>query len=81
MATEMITGDMRVWDVITRYPETYEVFRAHGCPDMRHGIYSLSAHIMKVNWAARFHHIEAQELLRDLNNAIGQQAPEEPSLH
>jgi hypothetical protein len=70
MAREYITGDMRVWEVIQRYPETYEVFRRHGCPDMRHGIFALSAHVMKVRWAARAHKIALDELLRDLNAEV-----------
>lgn len=70
MLRETITGDMRVWDVIQRYPETFEVLRRHGCPDMRHGIFALSAHIMKVRWAARAHHIELDQLLHDLNTAV-----------
>jgi hypothetical protein len=70
MALERITGDMRVWEVIQRYPETFEVFRRHGCPDMRKGIFALSAHVMKVRWAARAHKIPLDELLRDLNAEV-----------
>jgi len=75
MATQHVDGDMRVWKVIQEHPETYEVFRKHGCPDMRKGIFALSAHLMKIRWAAKAHHIPADELLRDLNSAI----EEEPS--
>ena len=67
---ETIDSDMRVWNVIEQHPETVEVFRGHGCPDMRKGIYALSAHVMKVKWAARMHHIPVDELLRDLNEAV-----------
>ena len=70
MTRESITGDMRVWEVIHKFPETYEVFRSHGCPDMRHGIFALSARVMKVRWAARAHHIELDQLLHDLNDAV-----------
>lgn len=70
MAREYITGDMRVWQVIQRYPETFEVFRRHGCPDMRHGIFALSARVMKVRWAARAHKIPLADLLRDLNAEV-----------
>lgn len=70
MADEKITGDMRVWEVIQRNPETFEVFRRHGCPDMRHGIFALSARIMKVRWAARAHKIPLADLLRDLNTEV-----------
>lgn len=70
MTNERITGDMRVWEVIQRHPETFEVFRRHGCPDMRKGIFSLSARVMKVRWAARAHKIPLAELLRDLNAEV-----------
>lgn len=70
MARKTITGDMRVWEVIQRYPETYDVFRRHGCPEMRKGIFALSAHVMKVRWAARAHKIPLDELLRDLNAEV-----------
>jgi hypothetical protein len=70
MESEPITGDMRVWTVIQRYPQTYDVFRKHGCPDMRKGIYALSARVMKVKWAARAHKIPVEALLRDLNAAV-----------
>ena len=70
MEAEAITGDMKVWKVIERYPETFEVFRRHGCPDMRRGIFALSARIMKVKWAARAHKIPIDTLLRDLNAAV-----------
>ncbi len=74
MAGNAITGDMRVKEVIRKYPETYEVFRKHGCPDMRSGIYALSARIMKVRWAARAHKIPADTLLRDLNEAVARRS-------
>jgi hypothetical protein len=70
MHTQQINGDMKVWDVLTQYPETYEVFRKFGCPDMRTGFYSLSAHVMKVRWAAKMHHIELHQLVNSLNEAI-----------
>lgn len=64
-----INADMTVWQVIQQYPATYQVFRQHGCPDMRHGIYALSARFMKVRWAAKMHHINIDALLLDLNRA------------
>ena len=69
MEPQPITGDMRVWTVIRRYPQTLEVLRRHGCPDMRKGIFALSARIMKIRWAARMHKIDADVLLRELNAA------------
>lgn len=77
MATQHVNGDMRVWNVLQEHPETYEVFRKHGCPDMRKGIFAFSAHLMKIRWAAKFHHIPPDELLRDLNAAIGEESPAE----
>ncbi len=88
MTQRTITGDMRVWDVIEHFPETYEVFLRHGCPDMKKGIFALSAHIMKINWAAKIHHIPVDRLLEELNLSIQttveaseEQQSEEPTLH
>lgn len=88
MEKETITGDMRVSEVIKKHPETYDVFRNHGCPDMRKGIYNLSAHVMKVKWAAKMHHIPADVLVDDLNEAVRHEGgseskteEEKPSLH
>ena len=69
MKGEAITSGMTVWKVIEHYPQTFEVFRSHGCPDMRKGIFALSARVMKVKWAAKAHKILLDELLRDLNAA------------
>ncbi len=75
---KQITGNMRVWTVIRRHPETLEVFRRHGCPDMRKGISALSARVMKVRWTARAHKIDADVLVRELNEAVppGPEPPE-----
>ena len=70
MENELISEDERVWHVIQSHPETYEVFRQHGCPDMRSGIYGLSAHVMKVKWAAKMHKIPCDVLVHDLNEAV-----------
>ncbi len=70
MKQSVITGEMKVWDVIQGYPQTFAVFRKHGCPDMKRGIFAISARFMKVRWAARMHKISPQELLRDLNAAV-----------
>ncbi|NIO16921.1 MAG: DUF1858 domain-containing protein [Deltaproteobacteria bacterium] len=75
MKRSVITGEMKVWDVIQNYPQTYAVFRKHGCPDMRRGIFSISARFMKVRWAAQMHKISLEELLRDLN-AVATPDPE-----
>jgi hypothetical protein len=70
MKDEPITSEMRVSKVIKHYPQTLEVFRSHGCPDMRKGIFALSARIMKVKWAAKVHKIPLADLLRELNAAV-----------
>jgi len=70
MKDGLITSEMRVWEVINHYPQTFEVFRSHGCPDMRKGIFALSARVMKVKWAAKAHKIPLDDLLRDLNAAV-----------
>ncbi len=84
MNEDLINGDMKVWDVIHQHPETIEVFQKYGCPDMRKGIFALSAHIMKINWAAKIHHIDSGKLLQELNRVV-QKAPtgseKGPSLH
>jgi len=72
MATRTIDGDMKVWNVIQEHPETYDVFRKFGCPDMRKGIFALSAHVMKVRWAARAHHLDLDKLLAALNEAVAE---------
>ena len=73
MTTQRVNGDTKVWDVLQRHPGTYDIFRRFGCPDMRTGVFALSAHVMKVRWAARVHHIELDRLLADLNHEIAQE--------
>lgn len=64
---EQITGDMKVAQVLQRWPGTVEVFLGCGCPDMRRGFFKLMARIMSVRNAARIHKIELTPLLEDLN--------------
>lgn len=64
-----ITGDMKVADVIRRWPATTGVFLGRGCPDMRAGFFSVMARLMSVRNAARMHRLELQPLLDDLNRA------------
>jgi hypothetical protein len=75
---EEITGDMKVANVLSRCPETVEVFLGRGCPDMRHGFFSLMARLMSVRNAARIHKIELGPLLEDLNNAANAAARRSP---
>lgn len=65
-----VAPDTKVWRVIEQYPYTFEVFRSHGCPDMRHGFFRMMAHLMSVERAAKMHKIAPAVLVADLNNAI-----------
>ncbi len=62
-----ITGDMKVSEVIRRWPATIDIFLGRGCPDMRRGIFAAMARIMSVRAAARMHRIDLGALLADLN--------------
>jgi hypothetical protein len=62
---EEITGDMKVAEVIRRWPETAAVFAAKGCGDIRGGF----SRIMTVRSEARMHGIELAPLLEELNRA------------
>jgi hypothetical protein len=70
--TEKITPEMRVASVLRSWPQTYEVFRQNGCPDMRRGVFALTARLMKLAWAARVHRIPVEKLLRELNAVVEQ---------
>jgi hypothetical protein len=61
-----ITGDMKLADVIRRWPETAEVFRSRGCREADAGA---MARIMTVRNAARMEGIDLPPLLEDLNRA------------
>jgi len=65
-----ITADMKVSEVVTKHPETIDVFLGKGCPDMRKGPVKLMARMMSVKGAARMHRIPIDQLIRDLNAAI-----------
>lgn len=65
-----ITPTKKVAELLDRHPQTYRVFRKHGCPDMRGGFFSLMARIMSIRNAARIHRIPEDELLNDLEKAI-----------
>ena len=64
---DQITPATRVWSILKKWPATYEVFRSHGCPNMRSGIFAITARVMPVGWAARFHRVPIEKLLRELN--------------
>lgn len=71
-----IHADMKVAEVVGRWPGTMEIFLARGCPDMRKGFFKLMSRLMSVRAAARMHKLELDALLDDLNRAAGgNQAP------
>jgi hypothetical protein len=70
MKRQHINAEMKVWDIIQDYPETYGVFLQFGCPDIRRGSFAIQSHFMKVRTAAHAHHIDLVELLEALNNAV-----------
>jgi hypothetical protein len=47
---------------------------------MRKGMFAVSAHFMKVRWAARAHHIELEKLLGSLNEVVATHEEEPPSM-
>ena len=61
-----ITGDMKLADVIRRWPNTAEIFRIRGCRDVAIGP---MARIMTVRNAARMEDIDLALLLEELNRA------------
>lgn len=65
-----ITPNQKVAELLDRYPQTYHIFRKHGCPDMRDGFFSLMARIMSIRNAARIHQIPLDELLEELEAVI-----------
>jgi len=43
---------------------------------MRSGIFAITARIMPVRWAARFHRVPIEELLRELNACAEDRHPD-----
>lgn len=67
MAEEQtIQADMRIGDVVTRYPGTIEVF-------LRHGLMCVgcaAARFENIGQGARAHGIDVEPLIADLNEAV-----------
>lgn len=76
-----ITPDMKVAEVIDRHPQTVDVFLAHGCPDMRGGLFRYMARLMSVRNAARIHRIPLDELMAHLNAHVGEEEDHTPPAH
>lgn len=70
MKKQIINGEMKIWDVIQEYPETYGIFRQFGYPDIRKGETAVTSHFMKLRAAAHAYHIDLDKLLESLNDAI-----------
>ena len=71
MAERLVGPEMKVSEVVGRYPATREVFRRYGCPDMSKGIFRLMCRLMSVRAAARVHRLPLDRLMQDLNAAAG----------
>lgn len=66
METKMITKDMRIGDVVRKYPQTIEVF-------LRHGLMCVGCHVAQfedIEQGARAHGIEVDRLMKALNQAV-----------
>ncbi|MDQ6680781.1 MAG: hypothetical protein M3Y67_07430 [Pseudomonadota bacterium] len=75
---QRVTPRLTVATVLATYPDTVAVFRQHGCPDLRRGVFSLMCRIMSVRAAARVHRIPLDDLLRDLNAVAMRSGRNEP---
>lgn len=69
--TDPIHADMPVWRIYQRHPQTLAVFFRYGCPDIRKGAFPLLMRVMKLRWAARMHGVRVEDMVRDLNAAVG----------
>ena len=65
-----ITGDMKVADVIRRWPKTAQIFLSRGCQDADVG---WAARIMTVRSAARKAGIDLALLLAELNRTAARE--------
>jgi hybrid cluster-associated redox disulfide protein len=63
----MITRDMTIADIIARYPRTIQVFRSFGLSCQECQI----ADFEEVEHGAGVHNIDIEQLLAELNKAIG----------
>ena len=63
---EKITKDMKIEEVIKKYPETTEVFAKYGF----HCIGCFAASFESIEQGAEAHGIDVNELIEDLNKAI-----------
>ncbi|MEW5963305.1 MAG: DUF1858 domain-containing protein [Pseudomonadota bacterium] len=71
----LVSGDMKVAEVIHRWPATIDVFLGRGCPDMSRGLFAMMARVMSVRAAARVHRIDLNSLLVELNGVAERSHP------
>jgi len=69
MASETITPEMTVREVLQAYPKTRAVFNRHGLM----GCGGRLGPIEPIGWFAQVHHVDPEELLMELNRCIREQ--------
>jgi hypothetical protein len=69
---DRIDPQMKVADAVDRHPETVDGFLRHECPDVRSGLFRSRAQIMSVRGAVWIHGIPRGTLIRELNDAVGE---------
>lgn len=68
METQTITKDMRIGDVVRKYPQTIEVF-------LRHGLMCVGCHAAQfedIEQGSLAHGIEVDRLMKALNKALAE---------
>jgi len=66
MAKQNITKEMAIGEVVSKYPDTIEIFMNHGL----HCIGCAAAHFENIAQGCEAHGIDADRLIKDLNKAI-----------
>ncbi|MFQ5820812.1 MAG: DUF1858 domain-containing protein [Candidatus Heimdallarchaeota archaeon] len=68
METQTITKEMRIGEVVQKYPQTIEVF-------LQHGLMCVGCHAAQfedIEQGARAHGIEVDRLMKALNKALAE---------
>ncbi len=66
MAKDKITADMSIEDVITKWPETVQVFVKHGL----HCVGCAIAAFESIEMGAKAHGMDLKKLMEDLNKVV-----------
>ncbi len=80
-----ITADMKVNEVLTRFPQTLDVFVSHGFKPLANPLMRRTfAHLVSIKGATQMHHWEPERLAGFLNElnaraAMGGPIPDEPA--